>query len=51
MILYLLTWMASHVIIGSTYIGHELYIKISLRQKVVCISFHEKEHDILYPYR
>lgn len=35
-------------IFGCVYNGHELYIKICLRKQVVCISFHEKEYDIVY---
>ena len=37
-------------VFGTIYDGCELYIKISLREKVVCVSFHPKEKDILYPY-
>lgn len=28
----------------------EIYIKLKLQRKVVCISFHPKEFDIIYPY-
>lgn len=38
-------------VFGFIYDGNELYIKISLREKVVCVSFHIKEHVITYPYR
>jgi len=29
----------------------EVYVKIKLRNKVICLSFHEAEHPISYPYR
>lgn len=28
----------------------EIYIKLKLRNKVICLSFHPKEYDIKYPY-
>ncbi len=28
----------------------EVYIKLKLQRKVVCLSFHPKEFDIHYPY-
>lgn len=28
----------------------EVYIKLKLRNKVICFSFHPKEYDIHYPY-
>lgn len=28
----------------------EIYIKIKLRKRVLCLSFHPKEFDIRYPY-
>ncbi|MDW7650369.1 MAG: type II toxin-antitoxin system MqsR family toxin [Bacillota bacterium] len=37
-------------VFGYSYEGHELYIKLALRKKVVCVSIHEKEYDMIYPY-
>ncbi len=37
-------------IFGYDYHSYELYIKLRLRKKVICISFHEKEYEINYPY-
>lgn len=28
----------------------EVYVKLKLRKRVICISFHPKEYDIKYPY-
>lgn len=28
----------------------EVYIKVILRRKVICLSFHPKEYDLTYPY-
>ena len=28
----------------------EIYVKLKLRNKVICLSFHPKEYDIKYPY-
>jgi len=35
---------------GQMYGTEELYIKLKLRGKVICLSFHEKQFDIKYPY-
>lgn len=37
-------------IFGQMYDGVEVYIKLKLREKVVCLSFHEKEYNLKYPY-
>jgi hypothetical protein len=28
----------------------EIYIKLKLRNKIICLSFHPKEFDLKYPY-
>jgi len=28
----------------------EAYIKLKKRKKVICLSFHEKEYELFYPY-
>ena len=41
-------------VFGKDYDGTELYIKISLGHpgsRTICISFHEAEHPLGYPYR
>lgn len=35
---------------GQMYDRAEVYIKLKLRTKVICLSFHEKDYDIRYPY-
>jgi len=41
-------------VFGKEFKGKELYIKISLgteNNKVICISFHEAEYSITYPFK
>lgn len=41
-------------VFGKDYDGTELYIKISLGtpdSKTICISFHEAEHPLSYPFK
>lgn len=41
-------------VFGKDYDGTELYIKISLGvpgSNTICISFHESEHSLHYPYK
>lgn len=41
-------------VFGRDYDGTELYIKISLGapgSNTICISFHESEHSLTYPFR
>ena len=39
-------------VFGKDYNGTELYIKITiLRNNALCISFHEAEHPINYPFK
>lgn len=38
-------------VFGYVYNDVELYIKVGVRAKVVCVSFHPKEFVIRYPYR
>jgi len=37
-------------VFGQMFGTYEVYIKLKLRGKVVCLSFHEKEFDLKYPY-
>ncbi|MGD0621471.1 MAG: hypothetical protein ABSA82_03260 [Thermacetogeniaceae bacterium] len=37
-------------IFGQMFLDEEVYIKLKIRSKVVCLSFHEKERDLVYPY-
>ncbi len=37
-------------VFGQMFGSIEVYIKLKLRQKVICLSFHEKEYDLQYPY-
>ena len=39
-------------VFGKDYKGIELYIKITItRGNALCISFHEAEHSIIYPFK
>lgn len=39
-------------VFGKTYNGVEIYIKISIiKKKALCISFHEAERPIKYPFK
>ncbi len=39
-------------IFGQMYNSYEVYIKLKIRpnSRVICLSFHEKEFDLRYPY-
>ena len=41
-------------VFGKDFNGSELYIKISMgapRSNTICISFHEAEHHLNYPFK
>ncbi|OIQ11566.1 hypothetical protein [Neomoorella thermoacetica] len=37
-------------IFGTVYGTEEIYIKLKIREKVICLSFHEAEYELNYPY-
>ncbi|MGB9781867.1 MAG: hypothetical protein ACPLSY_04040 [Moorellaceae bacterium] len=37
-------------IFGTVYGSEEIYIKLKIREKVICLSFHEADYDLNYPY-
>jgi len=39
-------------VFGCNYCDVVLYIRVAVyRDKVICLSFHEAEHDVAYPFR
>ena len=38
-------------VFGKDHNDVEIYIKISVAEKALCISFHEAEHPLQYPFR
>ncbi|OIQ59925.1 hypothetical protein [Neomoorella thermoacetica] len=37
-------------IFGAVYGTEEIYIKLKIREKVICLSFHEADYELNYPY-
>lgn len=44
-------WIFGQIFLGDIVPGYpEVYIKLKLNDRVICLSFHPKEFDLRYPY-
>lgn len=43
-------WFFGQIFITDKRLPLKVYIKLKLNSKVICLSFHEQEHELRYPY-